>query len=88
MHLKYTFDFMELNEWIIAIPVGDNANEFHGVIKLNETSAFIFKLLSKDITEEKIVDTLENEYDAPRTLIIEDVRKYIAEFEERGLLVR
>ena len=86
MHLKYAFDTMELDELTIAVPVGESVSQFRGVIKLNETSAFILELLKYEISEEEIVNALEKEYDAPRELIIEDVRRYISEFEKRGLL--
>ena len=88
MRLKYQFETMELEDRIVAVPVGTDVNEFHGVVKLNETSAFIFELLKNDITEEAIVDAMEKEYDAPRSQIAEDVKKCIEEFEEKGLLVR
>ena len=87
MHLKYTFEIMELSDQIIAVPIGDNVQAFRGVIKLNETSAFIFELLKEDITEDIIVDKLEMEYNAPKELLIHDVRRYIQEFNERGLLI-
>lgn len=87
MHLKYTFEIMELGEQTIAVPIDDNVEAFRGVIKLNESSAFIFELLKEDITEDEIVSKLEIEYDAPKELLVHDVRKYIQEFIERGLLI-
>lgn len=86
MHLKYAFDTMELDELTIAVPVGENVSQFRGVIKLNETAAYILKLLKNEISEEEIVKALEKEYDVPHELIIEDVKRYISEFEKRGLL--
>lgn len=86
MHLKYTFDTMELDDRIVAIPVGEGANGYHGVIKLNETAAFIFELLKKETTEEEIVKILEEKYDAARDTLAEDVHKFIMEFEEKGFL--
>lgn len=86
MRLKYQFETMELEDRIVAVPVGTDVNEFRGVVKLNDTSAFIFGLLKDEISEEAIVDAMEKEYDAPRSKIAEDVRKCIGEFEEKGLL--
>ena len=86
MHLKYAFDTMELDELTIAVPVGENVSQFRGVIKLNETAAYILKLLKNEISEEEIVKEMEKEYDVPHELIIEDVKRYISEFEKRGLL--
>ena len=88
MRLKFQFETMKLDDRIVAVPVGDNVNEFRGVVKLNETSAYIFDLLKDETTEEKIVDAMEKEYDADRSVIARDVKKIIAEFEEKGLLIR
>ncbi len=87
MRLKYQFETMKLDDRIVAVPVGENVNEFRGVVKLNETSAFIFDLLKEETTEEKIVDAMEKEYDAARSVIAEDVKRCIAEFGEKGLLI-
>ena len=86
MRLKREFETMRLNDHIIAVPVGDDA-DYHGVLKLNETAAFIFDLLKTETTVDAIVEKLEKEYDAPRETLEEDVKKYIAEFQERGFLV-
>ena len=87
MRLKLTFEKMDLDDQIVAVPVGANVGEFHGVIKLNETASFIFDQLKEDTTEEAIVNSIALEYDAPREAIIADVHRYIQEFQEKGLLI-
>lgn len=86
MRLKCDFEVMELNEEKIAVPVGDNASTFHGVVKLNDTAAFILNLLKEETSEESIIDALASEYDAPREKIAEDVKQYITKFTEKGLI--
>lgn len=87
MRLKYMFETIELDEQIVAIPVGDKGNEFQGVIKLNETAAYIFNKLKEDTTKEAIIEALEKEYDIPVETLAKDVEHYIAMFTEKGLLV-
>ena len=55
MKLKYEFTTTELGDEIIAVPVGDNAREFSGVLNLNSSAAAILKLLQKDTTVEQVV---------------------------------
>ena len=86
MRLKYEFEMVELDDQIIAVPVGEHVKDFHGVVKLNETAAFIFRLLSTDTTEAAIVDALRNEYDAQDERLSTDVHKYVNDFQEKGLL--
>lgn len=88
MRLRYSFETMELDDRLVAVPVGDHANEFHGVVKLNEVAAFIFELLKDDTTEEAIVDALEKEFDASRSTLAADAKKCIESFSEKGLLIR
>lgn len=64
MKLKYIFECMELDDHTVAVPVGDNAHDFQGVIKLNESAVEIFDLLREreEISEEDIVNALEKKY--------------------------
>lgn len=87
MRLKHAFETMKLDDQIVAIPVGEGATEYHGVIKLNETAAFIFELLKQESTEESIIDALEKEYDVSRDIVTKDVQNYITMFREKGFLV-
>lgn len=54
MQLKYMFETIELGDQIIAVPIGQPLDEYHGVLKLNETAAVIFNLLNKDTSKGKI----------------------------------
>lgn len=86
MRLKYDFELIEMDGSTIAVPVGNCSEDFHGVIRLNDTAAFIFNLLKDETTEADIVNALEKEYCASIRLLEEDVHKYIAAFNEKGLL--
>lgn len=88
MRLKYSFETTELDDYVVAVPVGANAGGYSGVIKLNKTAAFIFSLLEKDTTEEAIVNEVEKAFSAPRDIIVSEVRNYIKAFTERGMLVQ
>ena len=87
MRLKSNWELMELEDCVYAVPTGAQPDDYHGAIRLNETGARIFDQLKAETTEEALVEALANEYDAPREQIASDVKKYIAEFTKRGLLV-
>lgn len=86
MRLKYTFEKMELNGKLYAIPVGDDADDYHGVVRMNGTAAAIFELLKEDTTEEAIAEAMEKEYDVTKDVLRADVKRYIQAFREKGLL--
>ena len=50
MKLKIEFDIMELDDEWVGVPVGDNAQKFQGVLRLNEEACAIVKLLQSDTT--------------------------------------
>ena len=79
MKAKYSFEIMELDDGLVAVPVGGDSHEFNGVLKVNETAAEILKLLEQETTEDQIVDSLLKEYsDNP-----EEIKGYVHEFLEK-----
>ena len=47
MKLKYDFIIQKVGDTQVAVPAGDDANRFSGIIKLNTTGAVIFEMLKK-----------------------------------------
>ena len=85
MKLRYYFENMELDDLIIAVPVGKGAEEFHGTLKLNKSAAEIFDLMKDDITEAEIVAELVRRHgDDPR--IAEYVHNMVMQLQDEGVL--
>ena len=62
----------------MAVAVGETSKNFHGMIRLNETGAFLWKKMAeKDCSEEELVDMLLEEYDIDRETAAKDVHKMI-----------
>jgi len=58
MKLKYDLEFMEVGKDIVAVPVGDNANELHVMININNESKQILELIKESNTPEEVLDKL------------------------------
>lgn len=86
MKLKYEFVTMDMNGQIVAVPVGDTAGEVHGMLRMNKTAALILSLLKEDATEEQIVDTLMERFDAEKDLLSSEVHKLILYLQNEGLV--
>ena len=86
MKLKYVFETVEMDDQIVAVPIGNGENGFTGVIKMNETAAFIFNCLSEDTTEGAIVEKLGKEYDAQPEELAKYVHSYIEQLKEKDIL--
>ena len=79
MKAKYSFEIMELDDDLVAVPVGGDSHQFNGVLKVNETAAAILKLLEQETSEEQIVNDLLKDYDGDP----EEIRGYVSEFLEK-----
>lgn len=77
---------MELGDQIVAVPVGEGANIFHGVIKLNSFSAFVLKLLKDDIDENDMLRRLELEFDADTEVLKNALEISLQSFDKAGIL--
>ena len=62
MKLKYDFTVMDMGDETVAVPVGDNADQFHGMIRLNDTAAEILELLREDTTPQTVHQILMERY--------------------------
>lgn len=86
MRLKYDFAAMEMDGKTVAVAVGDDANKFHGMLRLNDTAASIFQMLHKDVSLETIVNEMKKEYDVPEAELRAYVQEYIESLADAGLL--
>ncbi len=72
----------------MAVPVGEASRQFHGMIRLNETGAFVWNLLTeKDLTEEALVEALLSKYDVDPSVAKADVARVVATLNTHGILV-
>ena len=63
MKVKDGFVLTEVGDDIVAVPTGDAGEEFHGIIRLNDTAAFIWRGVSEGLTAEQIAERMCSEYD-------------------------
>ena len=67
----------------VAVPVGKTSETFHAMVRLNETGAFLWKLMAeKDCTEAELVDALLAEYEVEREIAERDVHNVVELLKE------
>ncbi len=76
MKIKSGFVIREIAGQYMAVPVGERVNDLHGMIALNETGAFIWKLLEDEKTEEDLARALTEEYEVSYEEALEAVREF------------
>lgn len=75
-----------LGEETLLVPGIGEEEQFHGVIRLNETAAFITELLRKNVTEEEIIEALLREYDVERPVAEKHVKAVLNTLRSIGAL--
>ncbi|MBO4359818.1 MAG: PqqD family protein [Eubacteriaceae bacterium] len=75
MKLKPDFITQDIDGTQFLVPVG--AESFNGIVRSNETAAFIVNCLKEETTLDQIVDAMCEKYDAPRETIVSDAARVI-----------
>lgn len=86
MKLRYSFETIELDDEIVAVPVGRDSSNLSGILKLNKEGQEIISLLKEDTTEEEVIKSLSDKYDN-KSQIETYVHSFIAYLSSHDLLV-
>lgn len=84
MKLKNGFVTEDFDGQQVMVGVGPAA--FSGIVRSNETAAFIVNCLKKETTKEEIVAAMAAEYDAPVDRIAADLEGVLAKLRSIGAL--
>ena len=69
------------------IMVGAGNVNFSGLVRSNQTAAFIVDQLKKETTAQQIVEAMLERYDAPKEVIERDVEKILDKLRSIGAIV-
>ncbi len=86
MKIKSGFVIRAVGGEYVVVPVGERTKTFHGMINLNETSAFIWNFFTAEHTVQECVDALCAEYDVEREQAEADVCQFTEMLEKNGFL--
>ena len=86
MKIKDGFILREVLGKTVVVAVGKRVKEFNGIINLNSSSAFLWRALSEDVTEEQLVQKLLEEYEVEEGVARRDVSLFIEKLKEAKLI--
>lgn len=86
LKIKDGFVVREILDSYMAVPVGERTREVHGVIALNETGAFLWKMLEEDTSEDKLIASMVKEYEITEKTAKDDIKEYLSFLREKGWL--
>lgn len=81
------FEIVSVANEHMAIPVGDEATSFHGVVSLSEPAMFMLGLLNEPRTREDLIAAMLNEYEVDRPTIENDLDAITGKLLDMGLLL-
>ena len=88
MKINPDFTIQQVGGYYVAVPIGETSKKLSAMIRLNETGAFLWKLMAdKDCSEEELVDALLAEYEVDREIAARDVHALVEMMREKQLFV-
>lgn len=86
MKIKQGFVMRDVAGQAVAIATGEASKSFHGMVKLNDTGAFIWNGVEKGLDEAEIAGQLAASYDVEVDQALKDVESFIARMRDAGLV--
>ena len=84
--LKSGFLIREIGGQIMAVPIGKQTSEIHGMIALSESGKLLWKALEKGAEIEELADILTSEYEVGRDVALNDVQLFVNSLKSQGAL--
>ena len=86
MKMKEGFILRKVGTQYVAAATGKASESFNGIIRLNESGAFVFRQLQEGATAEELVARLLEEYDVDEAAARQDVDRFLAALKEADAL--
>lgn len=77
---------VELDGELILVPIGKAREKVHGIIRFNETAAFIVNCLKEETTLAQIVNKVLSEYAIERSEAEKHVNTLVGQLRATGLI--
>ena len=84
MKIKKGFVLRNVGGEFVVVPVGAMSKNFHGMINLNETGAFLWEFYTQEHTVDEGVAAMLVEYDAEEEIIRRDVETFVDTILKQG----
>lgn len=86
MKVKSDYIIREIAGTTVILPTGRDALDFNGVITLNKTGAFLYKILETENTERGLIEALVDRYNVEEKCAKRDVLEFVDKLREANLL--
>ena len=87
MKIKEGFILRNVADATIVVPAGKATLDLNGMITLNETGAFLWRLLETDTDEEAMLRAMLGEFDVDEATARAGIARFVSKLKNEGLLV-
>ena len=86
MKIKPGYMLREVAGCNVVVAIGVETMDFGGMINLNDTGAFLWKLLENGATEDELLEKMLDEYEVSRDDAKQGISSFINKMREADLL--
>ena len=87
MKIKNNYVLQAIADEYLVVPIAEEADRLHGVIKLNETGAFLWNYLVKGVDSKAEMETaIMHEYNIDQSSAHQDVESFLSQLGAIGCL--
>lgn len=86
MKIRDDFILRPVADMYVVVPIGKGYLDFNGILKLNDSGAFLWNLLQKETDREHLAKALACEYNISKDTALKDVDDYIDMLDKVGCL--
>ncbi len=86
MKIKSGFVLHTMGNENVVVAVEERTVEFRGMIRLNSTGSFLWKLMESECTEQSLAHALFEQYDITEEQAAEAVATFVAKLIDAGVV--
>ena len=86
MKIKEGFVLKDMAGQYVAVPFGDKAVDFNGIVTLNETAKFLWEKCENEIEKSELVNALIETYEITVDIAENAVNTFETQMKEAGCL--
>ena len=87
MKLNGNFALRKICDVYYAVPLGESSKKIKGMIKLNDTGAFIWEKIEKGLSDTEIITALSEKFGISQEVASEDFAEFTNALKEVEILV-
>lgn len=84
--LKEGFIIRKIGNQIMAVPIGTQTSEIHGMIALSESGELLWKALEEGATIDELTGVITENYDVDCSIAENDVKSFLEQLKKQGAL--